>query len=211
MKIEIYQQEMELLPQKGVWWPQRRTLLVSDLHLGKITHFRKEGIAVPASARLRNFIMLDQLVQTYLPERMIILGDLFHNIYNAEWEQFIHWREQYVHLHIEAIAGNHDILPRELYDQSAICYRRELYEGNFHFTHDPATQQNEDFFTFCGHIHPVFCLRSPSRQSLRLPCYVITARQMILPSFGVFTGGYEMDKSRGREIYVIAEDKVFKV
>ena len=31
---------------------------------------------------------------------------------------------------------------------------------------------------------------------------------MILPSFGIFTGGYEMNDMDGRKIYVIAGDKV---
>ena len=31
-------------------WENTNTLLVADIHLGKITHFRKAGIAVPAAA-----------------------------------------------------------------------------------------------------------------------------------------------------------------
>jgi hypothetical protein len=36
-------------------------------------------------------------------------------------------------------------------------------------------------------------------------------QQTILPSFGVFTGGYCMDTKSGRSIYGIANENIFKV
>jgi hypothetical protein len=36
-------------------------------------------------------------------------------------------------------------------------------------------------------------------------------QQTILPSFGVFTGGYAMEIKSGRSIFGIAEKKIFKM
>ena len=94
MEIEIRGQHFQLLPQKAVYWREKNTLLISDLHLGKITHFRKEGIAVPSIAYHRNFSILDELIDTLHAERIIFLGDLFHHKRNKEWEVFESWRNK---------------------------------------------------------------------------------------------------------------------
>jgi DNA ligase-associated metallophosphoesterase len=211
MRIEIAGNQFELLSQKGMWWHEKKTLLLSDLHLGKITHFRKAGIAVPSAATERNFIVLHHLVQLFQPVRIIILGDLFHNRYNKEWDQFVEWRQQYEEIEMIVVAGNHDILPVQMFKDAGITYTELFTENAFTFTHHPEEMLDTESFVFCGHIHPVFCLRSGARQHIRLPCFVQDRAQMILPSFGVFTGGYEMDRKAGRDIFVIAEDKVLKV
>jgi metallophosphoesterase superfamily enzyme len=50
MQIEIRDNHFDLLIQKAIFWQEKQTLLIGDLHLGKITHFRKEGIAIPQIA-----------------------------------------------------------------------------------------------------------------------------------------------------------------
>jgi hypothetical protein len=49
-----------LLTQRAIFWQETQTLLIGDLHLGKITHFRKEGIAVPPNAIDNNFKRLNE-------------------------------------------------------------------------------------------------------------------------------------------------------
>src|SRR4051812_42331128 len=95
MLIEIRNLHFRLLPQKAIYWEEEKTLLVSDLHLGKIMHFRKEGIAIPAIALENNFKRLDEIVLTNNVLRIIFLGDLFHNSLNTEWQTFRRWRNKY--------------------------------------------------------------------------------------------------------------------
>ncbi|MDQ3015447.1 MAG: metallophosphoesterase, partial [Bacteroidota bacterium] len=87
----------------------------------------------------------------------------------------------------------------------------ELIEGDFHFTHHRDDRVENNLFTFCGHIHPIYCVRSIGRQSIKLPGFIHDQHRMILPSFGVFTGGYEMEPIPGRQVYVVVENKVLKV
>jgi uncharacterized protein len=211
MEIDIRGHSFHLLPQKAVFWKNTRTLLIGDLHLGKITHFRKEGIAVPSAAYENNFTRLDEMVDTLKAERIIFLGDLFHSRYNKEWERFSEWRNKLRSIEMNIVIGNHDILPRELMEQSNLLIHDYLHEGEFLFTHHPGRQTDGSTFTFCGHIHPVYCLSSSARQHIKLSCFVHDKNEMILPSFGIFTGGYEMRDERGRKIYVIAGNKVIGV
>ncbi len=211
MEIEIAGHHFVLLPQKAVFWKEQKTLLIGDLHLGKITHFRKAGIAIPSVAQHYNFATLDTLVMTSNAERIIFLGDLFHHHYNSEWDSFALWRKKYPALKMVVVLGNHDILPMSLFNECNMCVEDHLVENGFLFTHHPLDVIDSTIFVFCGHIHPVFCLRSAIKQSIKLPCFVKDEQQMVLPSFGVFTGGYEMNAQVGRQIYVIAEDKVIRV
>ena len=41
--------------QKAIFWEREKTLIISDLHVGKSAHFRKSGIAVSSE------ILLDDL------------------------------------------------------------------------------------------------------------------------------------------------------
>ena len=43
----IFNQTFLLSAQRTVFWEEEKTLILSDLHLGKSGHFRKSGIAIP--------------------------------------------------------------------------------------------------------------------------------------------------------------------
>ena len=48
--IEIKNNRFTLHPSGGVYWIDKKTLLLADIHLGKVAHFRKNGIPVPRKA-----------------------------------------------------------------------------------------------------------------------------------------------------------------
>ena len=123
---------------------------------------------------------------------------------------FEEWRQQFSNLDIITLTGNHDILPHQLYHGINIQVLPEFKEGPFLFRHHPSEIAEENF-AFCGHIHPVFALHAKAKQTLRFPCFVQDDHQMILPSFGVFTGGYVVEAMVSRRIYIIADQKIFSV
>jgi DNA ligase-associated metallophosphoesterase len=212
MQIEIRGNHFLLLTQRAIFWQETQTLLIGDLHLGKITHFRKEGIAIPNNAAGNNFERLDEIVKNTGATRIIFLGDLFHNKYNSEWETFREWRAQHHYIEMIIVIGNHDILPVSLFLESDMqVYQTDYEEEDFIFTHHPKVELDGSKFVFAGHVHPVFTTYGRGRQSLRLPCFVVDNHQAILPSFGVFTGGFQMDLAEERKIYITTETKVFSV
>ncbi|WP_439582328.1 ligase-associated DNA damage response endonuclease PdeM [Dyadobacter bucti] len=212
MQIEIRGNHFLLLTQRAIFWQETQTLLIGDLHLGKITHFRKEGIAIPNNAAGNNFERLDEIVKNTGATRIIFLGDLFHNKYNSEWETFRAWRAQHHYIEMIIVIGNHDILPVSLFLESDMqVYQTDYEEEDFIFTHHPKVELDGSKFVFAGHVHPVFTTYGRGRQSLRLPCFVVDNHQAILPSFGVFTGGFQMDLAEERKIYITTETRVFSV
>jgi DNA ligase-associated metallophosphoesterase len=211
MEIEIRKHRFMLLPQKALFWKNKNTLLISDLHLGKVTHFRKAGIAIPEQALYRNFYILDELIQKYLPKRIIMLGDLFHSDINYEWELFSRWRIHHRNLELILVQGNHDILPVRRLHELGILADECWKESEFLFCHHPPEEESDDLFTFCGHVHPVFIVRTKTGYGTRIPCFVFDHNRAVLPSFGVFTGGYSVDFENGRKIFLVANDEIVEI
>ena len=197
-----------LHPSGAIFWPSRNALLIADVHLGKVSHFRKAGVAVPPSSVFGNFAQLEQVTEFFNPGRIIFLGDLFHSDLNSEWQLFSDWAQS-VLADVILVAGNHDVIAPYQYEEMGVPVFDELRLGKFLLTHKP--EDHDDLFNFCGHVHPAVRLKGGGRQYLTMPCYFHRPMQMILPAFGQFTGTYEMIP-RGEDcVYAVTRDEVIVV
>ena len=71
-------EELVFLPQRALWRPQGRELLLADLHLGKAEAFQAQGIPLPSDADSGTLNPLLELCHRWRPRRVIVLGDLIH-------------------------------------------------------------------------------------------------------------------------------------
>ncbi len=208
MIITIKEQQFILHPSGSVYWQNQNLLLISDVHLGKVSHFRKHGIAIPNNAVPKNFEKLTEVVNFFKPEKVIFLGDLFHSSKNREWQLFQDWASCCVS-EIILIEGNHDIIEKSNYEKIAVKVFSSLAINGFLLTHHPTEKEN--FFNFCGHIHPGIVLRGFGGQALKLSCFYQQQNQMILPAFGEFTGKFIVKPSQDDLIYAITDMEVILV
>lgn len=208
--ITIYDQTLTLLPEKAVWIDSGRILVVSDIHLGKITHFRKAGIPLPQNARMKSLEKLDELVIRYQPEVLLLLGDFFHSDYNHDWPVISEVLHSWTLPEIILAGGNHDVLSGVHYSDAGIRVRAEFHLGRLIFTHEPLELVEAGYCNIAGHIHPAVNLLGRAKQRLRLPCFHLSENRMILPAFGAFTGSSVVQIRKGDKVYVIAEDKVIE-
>lgn len=197
-----------LHPSGAIFWTSRKILLVADVHLGKVSHFRKNGIAVPPESAIGNFELLNEVEAFFKPDIVVFLGDLFHSEINNEWDLFEDWVKNN-QSKILLIAGNHDVIDPDHYEKIGVHVFDEMTLGEFLFTHHP--KERERVFNFCGHIHPAVRLEGKGRQTLTLPCFFHSPHQMILPAFGEFTGNYVMKPKENDCVYALAEDEVITV
>lgn len=186
-----------------------RWLVLSDMHLGKAAHLRKGGMALPEAHDERTLQRLDELVATFLPQRVVVLGDLFHSSVNAAWERVTQWTAT-LPCPLHLVPGNHDVLALRRYHEAgiAICDDR-VEEGPFCFTHDGTSEGSG--YVIGGHLHPGMVLRGRGLQRLRLPCYWFGARNGLLPAFGMGTGLYIIDPKPGERVYACTEQAVLDV
>ena len=65
-------------------------------------------------------------------------------------------------------------------------------------------------FNLCGHIHPSFELKGKGKQKIKLPCFYITTKNIIFPSFGEFTGTHNIKLEKNSdEIILISKNELF--
>ena len=212
--FNLLNQDLLLLPQKAIYWKQENALIAADVHLGKVGHFRKAGIAVPRDMEQSDLSTLSDLLFEYRPEKLIFLGDLFHSDMNADWEWFRLWRRQFPKLQIDLIRGNHDIINDQHYLDLSVALHDELQVGPFLMLHHPLNDQtleNARAYILCGHIHPGISLTGRGRQSITIACFAFGAKQAILPSFGRFTGRVAIRKQKSDRIFGVLQDKVIAI
>jgi DNA ligase-associated metallophosphoesterase len=214
LSFNLLNQHLLLLHQKAIYWQQEKALIAADVHLGKVGHFRKAGIALPLNMEQSDLGVLSDLIYEYRPEKLILLGDFFHSDINADWDWFILWRSQFPKLKIILIRGNHDIIDEAYYRNLDIILHDELLIGPFLMLHHPLTEAallEAAGYVFCGHIHPGVSLAGKARQQITLPCFAFGKKQAILPSFGKFTGRVAIRSNKTDRIFAVLKDKVLAI
>lgn len=203
-------QDLYLVSQKAIFWENKEVLIVSDLHLGKAGHFRKSGIPIPALLHESDFEILNLLIEKYQPASILFLGDLFHSELNNQWLDLAEWIKKFKKLSIHLVKGNHDILPKYLYEfENIIIHDESLIIEPFIFTHKPLNIPfKQDLYNISGHIHPAVSLKGKARQHLKLPCFYFGKNNGLLPAFGRFTGNSLFNICKEDLIYVITGKSV---
>ncbi len=209
--LEICKEDLWLLPEKAIFWPAQKMLIISDPHLGKAGHFRKSGIAIPQSVFLHDVQKLFSLIQHTHCETLLVSGDFFHSTENKELNLFTKWRNDFSFLKIQLVMGNHDILPEKLYTQVGIeCIENVLHTEPFFFKHDCAEiNDTTQGYGFCGHIHPGVRISSKAKQSIVLPCFHFTKKYCIMPAFSAFAGAVPVKKNKSDRIIAIPNSLKF--
>lgn len=197
-----------MLPQKALYWKKTETLLVADVHLGKVAHFRQSGIGIPAGAGHETFLLLHKLIREKQPRRVLFLGDLFHSRYNSDFDKFRQWRGEFPAIEFMLILGNHEVESQTIYQNLGLTLVKSLEEGPFQFTHQPCDSM---LFNLAGHLHPGVSLPGSGRQRVKVPCFWFGEHFGVLPAFGEFTGTHPIRPKNGDQVFVLAGSKVIPV
>ena len=197
MPFDLGPARLQLLADRAVYWPERRLLLIADLHLGKGDVFRRHGIAVPRGGTGQDLARLDVLLAQTGASRLLLLGDVVHGpIHAARWQlQWRQWRHRHDWLAVQAVRGNHD---RAL-DRSTLGIEllgEGIEEAGLWLCHEPVDDGRP---AMCGHVHPVVKLPGLVRA---LPAFHCHNQQLILPAFGAFTGGWRVRPGGGATLVV---------
>jgi DNA ligase-associated metallophosphoesterase len=214
LPFDFLNQTLLLLPEKAIFWEEERALIIADIHLGKVGHFRKAGIGIPKEMEQQDLALISDLIHEYKPVKIIFLGDLFHSDMNNDWDWLVMWRSLFKELEMVLVRGNHDILNQNFYKDLNFELRDTVGIGPFLFSHEPLKPKqllSTDQYVISGHIHPGVALKGGARQILTLPCFHFGEKQAILPAFGKFTGKVRVKNAKGDIIFGIAKDKVLRL
>jgi len=204
-------------PERSLFWEEKNTLIIADMHLGKAGHFRKAGIAIPQSIYKADLQRLIAQLYLYKADRLIIAGDLTHSTANKELDLFIKWRKDFSSLHIDLVKGNHDILEDNWYAEAAITISHwKLLEPPFIFLHDlkaekKLTDEEKKLYRFTGHVHPGITMKGPGKQTLKFPCFYFTNEYCVLPAFSRFTGTFNVKPAKGEVAFAIVDNSIMRL
>jgi len=216
VEIEVGGERVVLMPQRAVYVARERTLLVADVHLGKVDAARAEG--APVSGGVTAAVLEDELVR--LAEavrvsgaaRVIVLGDLLHapaGMSKGMVEGVERWRAG-LEVEIAVVTGNHD---RKI-EKVAGAWRMELLGeraklAGFELVHDPAEMSGEGF-AWCGHLHPAVRLAAGG-DAMRLPAFWVRREVGILPAFTRVAAGKMPEWKSGDRVFAVAGDEVVEM
>ena len=210
--IELAGEAVLLLPEKALYWPARKMLVIADIHFGKAASFRAQGVPVPRGTTTQNLEALDDLMARYPTDEIVFLGDFLHARAahaSATVAAMLAWRARNSAVRLTLVRGNHD---KHAGDPSAALDIGMVDEphtvGAFSFCHHPDIWGPG--YVLAGHVHPVYLLSS-RLDSLRLPCFLSGPNRMVLPSFGAFTGGFVITPEAGEQVFVSSGEAVHSV
>lgn len=211
MMITLREEKIELLPEKALYWPKPKILVVADLHLGKAAAFRSAGIPIPEGDMQRDLDRLQKIIEAKGAERCIIVGDLFHHR-TGMGEHTLNvietWMEN-LPCALDLILGNHDIALKSIPHGhwKLRVHPQTLSVKPFVFSHHPC--ESLEGYVFCGHVHPQAAVKVGNKAN-RFPCFYFRETCGILPAFSSFAGGVTMDKNEG-QAYICAGKEVLLV
>ena len=212
MIICLENQYFQLLSERALLWQEKNILILADIHLGKVATFQKSGIPVPEGTMDADLKRLTELIDRYQIKECIVVGDLIHGklgLTSLVRQKIADWLNT-IPCIIHLVAGNHDgALLKDLPQRWNIkIHPQHLLMEPFCFQHLP--EPHHSYFVFAGHIHPQYVIKA-GFDRIRLPCFWIQNKRLVLPAFGEFTGGITIKKEKDSTIYVIAEHMIFKV
>ena len=200
---------LEMLPSKALLLPQTNELLICDVHLGKAEYFQQNGIPLTNNSDEQNLLSIKSIVKNYNPNKLIILGDLFHSRYSISesLKSKVENLSESLNIKIELIVGNHDI-GCKVKNISFLEYKRS---SNFIFSHEPIGKFENNILNICGHYHPKTFLKN-SKDKLSFKCFAMDEKTntLYLPAFGDLTGGYPC-KNSFRKWAIISEKEIIAV
>ena len=218
-------EDLWLLPQRALYWPAARLLLIADLHLGKTDTWRAAGLPVSAALAARaldeSLHRLAAALALTAAHRVLVLGDLLHAPAGHSEELLARvaaWRRSYP-IPLALVPGNHDRRVERLAALWSLdIHPAHIAEGPFAFVHDPADAASPDHYTFTGHVHPM-CVCSGRGDALRLPCFLFRAARTprpagalaILPAFGGMNSGAVIRPEPADLVFALADHHVVDV
>ena len=210
MDVDVAGHRLVLLPQKALWWPETRSLLVADAHVGKAATFRALGVPVPRGTTGETLAGLSALTERWAARRIVFLGDFLHSAHAhapATLAALARWRERHASLDLTLVRGNHD--DRAGDPPAALGFEvvdEPLAEGGLALCHHPQPQAGR--YVLAGHLHPCVSIGGRGGDRLRLACFHFGERVGVLPAFGSFTGMHPIARRAGDRVYVVGDDLV---
>ncbi len=192
--------ESFLLDAQGVLFaPQKRTLIVSDLHLEKASFLQLFGHPIPTLDSHDTLLRLQHVIGHYNPETVICLGDSWHDTQAgqrmSEDDQSLLSRLCQSVQRWVWVLGNHDpALPHFCKGEQTA----HVQLGDIRLCHEPEATPSPQIV---GHYHPKTSITLRRGHKAKGRCFLSDNALLIMPSFGSYTGGLDASHDAIRSLF----------
>ena len=210
--IEFYNHKLQINKEGILFWLEKEIAIVSDLHLEKGSSFASTGQFIPPYDSEETLKKLLNVIDNYKVKKVILLGDTFHDkdaFHRMSSKVRFLFEELIKNYEVIFILGNHENKMKI----DSINFYQEYIVDNVRFIHE-AVQENINQIS--GHYHPVASIKVSSKK-ITTKCLIHTNNHIILPSFGVFTGGLNIHDpvlkpfiNQDSNIYFLTKKSIYK-
>jgi putative SbcD/Mre11-related phosphoesterase len=200
-----------------------KVLVAADIHLGLEYELWQCGVSIPSQTKRLQELLLGKITEID-PDRLVLLGDIKHNVPKTSWQEkqevpsFL--RSLSKEVEIDLVPGNHDgglanLAPPGTRVQPSSGYILDGV-GYFHGHTWPDAELFCCDMLVAGHIHPAVRLRDPLGHSITRPAWVrapICAgcveahykkrlpvpEMIIVPAFNDLCGGLSLNEPQENE------------
>ncbi len=180
--------DMFAIGEAALYWPDRRAVLLADLHFEKASWYARFGQMLPPYDSVATLGAIERIVTLCDPAEIWCLGDSFHDSHGAaRLPQDA--RDRMAALTRRArwtwITGNHDSAQEDSLG-GRIAEEAEIDGVMLRHEAVPGDMRPE----ISGHFHPKMRLHVRGLHVARR-CFVRSTTKLILPAFGSLTGGLD--------------------
>ncbi|HEY6529140.1 MAG TPA: ligase-associated DNA damage response endonuclease PdeM [Cellvibrionaceae bacterium] len=206
IRLRLLGHTLSLLPARALFWHERRTLIVADIHLGKAQTFQRAGIAIPGHSLDDDLQRLTNVITKTQARHLLVLGDFVHHrsgLTQRVQRKIKKWCAA-LGADITLILGNHDQPNTAFLKTLPIRLVQNHEQTPFTFTHDsmPKIPNTDERFVFMGHLHPIINFRG---SNIRLPAFAFYEHHCVLPAFSYFTGGWVTERKGLRAVFGVVD------
>jgi putative SbcD/Mre11-related phosphoesterase len=196
---------------------EERVLVAADLHLGLEHELLLGGVSIPSQTE-KILARLLAFLAEIKPDRLLLLGDVKHNVPRTSWQEkreipeFL--RRLCARLPVEIVPGNHDSNLADMAPQGARLRPSSGFVldgvGYFHGHTWPDEKVVRAKSLVAGHLHPALRLPDPVGRSPSLPVWARTRLMsaaveehygfaaegeiIIAPAFNMLCGGLPLNE-----------------
>ena len=208
-------QNFSIFPNGELYWQNKKTLIISDLHFEKGSFFSETRQFIPPFDTIETLRQLSKFIDDHPVEMIIFLGDLVHDKF-AFQRMALEAKELFFeilkNINCTLTVGNHD--DTSFLKDIGLNLTENIIIDDICFSHHPTIDKK---FSVFGHYHPKVRLKINSR-GIWTPCFIANKEKLLMPSYGYFTGGLSIKSLEIQklfepeyEIYPLTKEKVYKL
>lgn len=209
--------QIQPIPNQPALIINNEILVIADLHIGIESELRDHGLNV-SSQTGKMFENLKKICKKYKPEKIVLLGDVKHNIPTStisERKDVESFLEETMKLaQVDIVAGNHDGFIKNLVPENIHVYPSDGFTiENIGFIHGHSWPKEEVMLSdriIMAHTHPTVMLIDRLEHKSFEPCWIDAKTDgekikekykidrlpkiLIMPAFNPLCGGIAINK-----------------